>query len=163
MDFKEVIQMKALVAYFSASGVTKKLAERLAAAVGGDLFEIAPVTPYTSADLDWRNENSRSSVEMKDRACRPAMKAKPDTAPYDVIFVGFPVWWYREPSIIDSFLDAYDFKGKKIVLFATSGTSGIGEEAPQRIARLSGAEVLPGKRFPADVSAEELKAWAETC
>ena len=81
----------------------------------------------------------------------------------DLIFLGYPVWWYREPSIIDSFLDAYDFKGKKIVLFATSGTSGIGEEAPQRIARLSGAEVLPGKRFPADVSAEELKAWAETC
>ena len=104
------------------------------------------------------------SVEMKDKDCRPPlMDTDAPVAEADLIFLGYPVWWYREPSIIDSFLDAYDFKGKKIVLFATSGTSGIGEEAPQRIARLSGAEVLPGKRCPADVSAEELKAWTETC
>jgi len=144
--------MKTLVAYFSAGGVTAAVAKRLADALGAALYEIKPETAYTTEDLDWRNQESRSSVEMKDKDCRPPLM---DT--------DAPVWWYREPSIIDSFLDAYDFKGKKIVLFATSGTSGIGEEAPQRIALLSGAEVLPGKRFPADVSAEELKAWAETC
>ena len=156
--------MKALVAYFSASGVTAGLAKRLADAIQAPVYEIKPAVPYTRADLDWRNKQSRSTVEMQDTACRPALAdTNAPVAESDVIFVGYPVWWYREPSIIDSFLDAYDFKGKKIVLFATSGTSGIGEEAPQRVALLSGAEVLPGKRFPADVSAEELKAWAETC
>ena len=152
--------MKALVAYFSASGVTKKLAERLAAAVDGDLFEIAPVTPYTSADLDWRNENSRSSVEMKDRACRPAMKTKPDTAPYDVIFVGFPVWWYREPSIIDTFMESADFAGKTVVPFATSGTSGVGDSGKNMQELAPGAKVYEGKRFDARVKEDELKQWA---
>lgn len=152
--------MKALVAYFSASGVTKKLAERLAAAVGGDLFEIAPVTPYTSADLDWRNENSRSSVEMKDRACRPAMKTKPDTAPYDVIFVGFPVWWYREPSIIDTFMESADFAGKTVVPFATSGTSGVGDSGKNMQELAPGAKVFEGKRFDARAKEDELKQWA---
>ncbi len=152
--------MKALVAYFSASGVTKKLAERLAAAVGGDLFEIAPVTPYTSADLDWRNENSRSSVEMKDRACRPAMKAKPDTAPYDVIFVGFPVWWYREPSIIDTFMESADFTGKTVVPFATSGTSGVGDSGKNMQELAPGAKVHEGKRFDSRAKEDELKQWA---
>ena len=152
--------MKALVAYFSASGVTKKLAERLAAAVDGDLFEIAPETPYTSADLDWRNENSRSSVEMKDRACRPAMKEKPDTAPYDVIFVGFPVWWYREPSIIDTFMESADFAGKTVVPFATSGTSGVGDSGKNMQQLAPGAKVFEGKRFDARAKEDELKQWA---
>ena len=161
---QEVMEMKTLVAYFSAGGVTAAVAKRLADALGAALYEIKPETAYTTEDLDWRNQESRSSVEMKDKDCRPPlMDTDAPVAEADLIFLGYPVWWYREPSIIDSFLDAYDFKGKKIVLFATSGTSGIGEEAPQRIARLSGAEVLPGRRFPADVSAEELKAWAETC
>ena len=152
--------MKALVAYFSSSGVTKKLAERLATAVGGDIFEIAPVTPYTSADLDWRNENSRSSVEMKDRACRPAMKEKPDTAPYDVIFVGFPVWWYREPSIIDTFMESADFAGKTVVPFATSGTSGVGDSGKNMQELAPGAKVFEGKRFDARAKEDELKQWA---
>ncbi len=153
--------MKTLVTYFSASGVTAAVAKRLAEAVGASLYEIRPAVPYTEEDLNWRNQQSRSSVEMKDKACRPPLA---DTdAPVgeaELIFLGYPVWWYREPSVIDTFLEAYDFRGKKIVLFATSGTSGIGEEAPARVAELTGAEVLPGKRFPADVTGDELKAWA---
>ena len=156
--------MKALVAYFSASGVTAAVAKRLADAVGAPLYEIKPAVPYTTEDLDWRNQQSRSSVEMKDKDCRPALAdTDAPVADAQVIFLGYPVWWYREPSVIDTFLDAYSFKGKKIVLFATSGTSGIGEEAPARIAEITGAEVLPGKRFPADVTEAQLKAWAETC
>ncbi len=154
--------MKALVAYFSASGVTAKLARRLAEAIDAPLYEIRPAQPYTRADLDWTNKKSRSTVEMQDRDCRPALA---DTdAPVtdaDVIFVGYPVWWYREPSIIDSFLAAYDFSGKKIVLFATSGGSDLGREAPARAEEITKAEVLPGKRFGANTSANELKAWAE--
>ena len=153
--------MKALVTYFSAGGVTAGVAARLAQAVGAPLYEIRPEVPYTAADLDWRDKNSRSTVEMKDKSCRPALADRDaPVADADVIFVGFPVWWYREPSIVDSFLDAYDFSGKKIVLFATSGGSGIGEEAPARAAEITGAAVVAGKRFPADVSAEELKRWA---
>ena len=115
---------KALVTYFSASGVTAKLAKRLAEAVGADLFEIKPETPYTNADLNWQNSQSRSSVEMNDRASRPAIAEKiADMARYDVVFVGFPVWWYREPSIIDTFMEAYDFSGKTVVPFATRPAS----------------------------------------
>ena len=154
--------MKALVAYFSASGVTAKLAARLAEAVGAPLYEIRPAVPYTAADLDWRDRQSRSTLEMQDKSCRPALAdTDAPVADADVVFVGYPVWWYREPSIVDSFLAAYDFAGKKVVLFATSGSSGIGEEAPARAAEITGAEVLPGKRFPADASRDALKAWAE--
>ena len=154
--------MKALVTYFSASGVTAKLATRLADVIGAPVYEIRPAQPYTRVDLDWTNKQSRSSVEMKDKNCRPALRdADAPVAEAEVIFVGYPVWWYREPSIIDSFLTAYDFTGKKIVLFATSGGSDIGKEAPARAAEITKAEVLPGKRFAANASAEELKTWAE--
>ena len=154
--------MKALVAFFSASGVTAKLAKRLADAVGAELYEIRPAEPYTAADLDWRNRKSRSTLEMQDKSCRPALAdtAAP-VAEADTVFVGFPVWWYREPSIIDTFLEAYDFTGKRIVLFATSGSSGMGTEAPARAAAITGAEVLPGKRFAANAPEGELKSWAE--
>ncbi len=153
--------MKALVAYFSASGVTKGLAERLAAAAGADLFEIVPETLYTQEDLDWRNQNSRSSVEMKDPACRPAIAGKvADMGQYDVVFVGFPVWWYREPSIIDTFMEAYDFAGKTVVPFATSGTSGIGDSGKNMQALAPRAKVAAGKRFDARAGEAELKAWA---
>lgn len=152
---------KTLVAYFSAGGVTAGVAERLAEAIGAPLYEIRPAVPYTAEDLDWRDPNSRSSVEMNDKACRPDLAdTDAPVADKDRIFLGYPVWWYREPSIVDTFLEAYDFRGKKIVLFATSGVSEIGDEAPARAAELTGAEVLPGKRFPADVSGDELKAWA---
>ena len=154
--------MKALVAYFSASGVTAKLAKRLAYAIEAPIYEIKPAQPYTHADLDWTNKQSRSTVEMQDKNCRPALAdTDAPVAEADVIFVGYPVWWYREPSIIDSFLSAYDFTGKKIVLFATSGGSDIGKEAPARAAEITKAEVIPGKRFSASVTAEELNAWAK--
>ena len=152
---------KALVAYFSASGVTKKLATNLAEAEGADLFEIVPEIPYTSADLNWQDSSSRSSVEMNDRSCRPGVASKvEDMAQYDVVFVGFPVWWYREPSIIDTFAEAYDFSGKTIIPFATSGSSGIGESGKNIGELAKGAKVEEGKRFSADVSIEELKDWA---
>ena len=154
--------MKTLVAFFSAGGVTAKLAKRLADAIEAPLYEIRPAQPYTRADLDWTNKKSRSTVEMQDKNCRPALAdTDAPVADADVIFVGYPVWWYREPSIIDSFLATYDFSGKKIVLFATSGGSDIGGEAPTRAAGITKAEVLPGKRFAANASADELKAWAE--
>ena len=152
---------KALVAYFSASGVTAKLAARLADGIGADLFEIVPEIPYSKADLNWMNKKSRSSVEMNDRNCRPAISSVVDNmAQYDVVFVGFPVWWYREPSIIDTFMEAYDFSGKTIVPFATSGTSGIGDSGENMQKLAKGANVLPGKRFKNNVSVEELKGWA---
>lgn len=155
--------MKALVTYFSASGVTAKLAQRLAASIDAPVYEIRPAVPYTRADLNWTNKKSRSTVEMQDKSCRPALAdTDAPVADADIIFVGYPVWWYREPSIIDSFLVAYDFTGKKIALFATSGGSGIGEEAPARAAEISGAEILPGKRFSPNASSDELKAWAES-
>ncbi|MBQ3577598.1 MAG: flavodoxin [Firmicutes bacterium] len=154
--------MKALVTYFSASGVTAELAKRLAQAIGAPEYEIRPAAPYTKADLDWTNKQSRSTLEMSDKSCRPELADKDaPVADADVVFVGYPVWWYREPSIVDSFLAAYDFTGKSVVLFATSGSSGIGEEAPQRAAEISKAEVKGAERFPASASAEELKAWAE--
>ena len=151
-----------LVAYFSASGVTKSVAERLAKAAGADLFEIVPEDIYTSDDLNYMDPRSRSSVEMKDRNARPGISSKVgDMAQYDVIFVGFPIWWYREPSIIDTFMEAYDFSGKTVVPFATSGGSGLGE-APANMAKLAaGARVENGKRFSASVSSQEVKAWAE--
>ena len=155
--------MKALVTYFSASGVTAQLAQRLAEAIGAPVYEIKPQTPYTPADLDWTNKQSRSTVEMQDKACRPALADKgAPVADADIVFVGYPVWWYREPSIIDSFLEAYDFSGKKIALFATSGGSDIGREAPARAAEIAGVRVAGAKRFAAKASADELKAWAQS-
>jgi flavodoxin len=152
---------KTLVAYFSASGTTAKVAKKMAEAIGADLFEIKPETPYTGADLNWQNKNSRSSVEMNDRSSRPAIAVKvADMPQYDVVFVGFPVWWYREPSIIDTFMESYDFAGKTVIPFATSGGSGLGDSAANMQKLAKGAKVVDGKRFSGSASAEELKAWA---
>ena len=152
---------KALVAYFSASSVTAKMAEKLAKGIGADLFEIKPETPYTSEDLNWQNSKSRSSVEMNDKSCRPAIAEKKDNMDdYDVVFVGFPVWWYREPSIIDTFMEQYDFNGKTIVPFATSGMSPIGDSGKNMQSLASEAKVASGKRFPNNVSEKELADWA---
>lgn len=121
---------KILVAYFSASGVTKNAAEKLAKAANGDLFEIKPVRPYTDADLDWTDKKSRSTVEMNDLSSRPEIAEKCENmGSYDVVFVGFPIWWYVEPRIIDTFLESYDFSGKRVIPFATSGGSGLGKTA----------------------------------
>lgn len=152
---------KILVAYFSASGVTKRVAKKMADATGTDLFEIKPDQPYTRADLNWMDKNSRSTVEMKDRNCRPAIAEKPDVSDFDVILVGFPVWWYREPSIIDTFMESTDFTGKTVVPFCTSGGSGLGDSAKNMQALAPGAKVLEGKRFSASASSDELKKWAE--
>ena len=152
---------KVLVAYFSASGVTEKMAQKLSAAIGADLFEIVPKTPYTSADLDWTNKKSRSTIEMEDRNARPTISSRvDDISQYDVVFVGFPVWWYREPSIIDTFIEAYDFSGKTVIPFATSGMSPVGDSGRNMQALAPEAKVAAGKRFPNSVSADELKKWA---
>ena len=154
--------MKALVTYFSASGMTVGVSERLAQAIGAPIYEIKPEVPYTKADLDWTNKNSRSTVEMEDKSCRPALAdTQAPVADADIIFVGYPVWWYREPSIIDSFLEAYDFSGKTIVLFATSGSSDIGQEAPVRASQIAKTEVKASRRFSSNASTDELKDWAE--
>jgi len=150
----------AMVAYFSASGVTAKVARRLAKAIDADLFEIRPETPYTKADLNWMDKKSRSTLEMNAPSCRPAMAQVPDVSAYDVIFVGFPVWWYREPSIIDTFMESTDFTGKTVVPFCTSGGSGIGDSAQNMQALAKGAAVMKGRRFSALVLAGELKKWA---
>ena len=137
---------KALVAYFSCSGVTKGVAESLAEVVGADLFEIEPEEPYTDADLDWTNKQNRSTVEMNDPSSRPAIKsAVADMSSYEVVFVGFPIWWYVAPTIINAFLESYDFAGKTIVPFCTSGGSGVGRtgEVLQRFAPIPFRGVRP--------------------
>lgn len=154
---------KAVVVYFSATGTTKGVAERLAAATGADIFEIRPETPYTDADLNWRDSSSRSSVEMSDRSCRPAIAAPvPNVEAYDTVYVGFPIWWGREPSIIDTFIEsnAAALAGKTVVPFATSGSSGMGDTSANLQALAPNAKVVEGRRFRASVSAEELKTWA---
>ena len=160
-DKEDVRMRKTLVAYFSASGVTAKAAERLAKEIGADLFQIQPEAPYTDADLDWMDKKSRSSVEMNDKSCRPAIRSRlEDMGQYDVLFIGFPIWWYREPSIIDTFLEAYDLNGKTIVPFATSGGSPMGDTAKNMQALAPGAKVVAGKRIAADISSRALAAWA---
>ena len=154
---------KALVAYFSATGTTKGVAERLAGAIGADLFEIVPETPYTEADLDWRNKQSRSSVEMADRASRPVIAgAVTNLADYATVYVGFPIWWYREPSIVDTFVEgnAEALAGKTIVPFATSGGSGMGDSTANLQKLAPKAKVVEGRRFRASADADTLKTWA---
>lgn len=158
----EVTMSKILVAYFSASGVTAKVAEKLSKAIDADLYEIEPAEPYTKADLNWMDKKSRSTVEMNDRSSRPAIATKVDDMDqYDTVFVGFPIWWYREPSIIDTFMESYDFTGKKIVPFATSGGSGLGDSYKTMQALAPGAKVINGEKFTVSVSEEKLKEWAE--
>ena len=154
--------MNALVAYFSATGTTAKAAKALADAVGGELYEIKPAIPYTSADLNWMDKGSRSSLEMKDVHSRPALAATDaPVAGHDVIFLGFPVWWYVAPTILNTFLEAYDFTGKTIVLFATSGGSGLGKSAVGLRSSAPGAKIVDGRMLNGRLSGAELKAWAE--
>ena len=154
--------MKKLVAYFSASGVTAKLAKTLAVSVEADLHEIIPVQAYTSADLDWTNKKSRSSIEMKDKTFRPAVANKVDhMEQYDVIYIGFPIWWYVAPTIINTFLEQYDLTGKTIIPFATSGSSGMGNTNAELSPSCKGAILKTGKRFSADTPQEDLKSWSE--
>ena len=154
---------KTLVAYFSASGVTAKLARTLADAIGADLFEIRPEVPYTSADLNWNDPKSRSSVEMNDPKSRPAMAETPRLAGYDTVFVGFPIWWYQAPRIIQTFLESADFSGKTVIPFATSGGSGMGKTV--ELLRPSCAPDTrwnEGKRLSSHASAQEVSAWTKS-
>lgn len=152
-----------LVAYFSATGTTARAARAIADAIGANLYEIAPAEPYTSADLNWNDRTSRSSREMDDESCRPAIAGTVENMDaYDTVFVGFPVWWYVEPRIIDTFLESYDFAGKTVVPFATSGGSGLGR-APQRMQQIAaGSTVTGGKLLNGRQSADALRAWAES-
>ncbi len=154
---------KILVAYFSASGVTAKVAHKLADAIGADIFEIKPEVPYTSADLDWRDDNSRSSIEMRDEISRPAISEKvEDMRQYDLLLVGFPIWWYVAPTIINTFLESYDLSSKTIVPFATSGGSGMGKTNEKLASSCPGANLQEGKVLRASMSNQELKNWVES-
>ena len=136
-----------LVAYFSATGVTAKVAELIADAAGADVYQIQPEVPYTAADLNWMDKNSRSSVEMNDKKIRPAMvKRNLQVKDYDVVFLGFPIWWYVAPTIINTFLESFDFAGKKIILFATSGGSGFGKTVEElKVSVTDDTQIVEGK------------------
>ena len=151
-----------LVAYFSASGVTAKVAETLSEAIGADLYEIEPEVPYTKADLDWMDKQSRSTIEMNDPASRPAIAGKRDNMDdYDTVFVGFPIWWYVAPTIINTFLESYDLTGKTIIPFATSGGSGMGKSNEKLMPSCTGAKLIEGKVFKKSASKSELAAWVD--
>ena len=154
---------KKLVAYFSATGTTGSVAQKLAQALDADLYAITPKTPYTTADLNWNNDKARSTVEMRDKKYRPEIANNDaDIKSHDVIFIGFPIWWYVAPTIINTFLESYDFTGKTIILFATSGGSGFGKAVQELQPSAPGAMIREGKVFNRRVSAEELKKWAES-
>ena len=153
---------KALVAYFSASSVTAKVAQRLATAIGADLHEIKPRTPYTEADLNWTDEKSRSSMEMNNKSFRPPVaNTVENMEPYDVIFIAFPIWWYVAPTIINTFLEGYDLTGKTVVPLATSGGSGMGNTNRELQPSCPGAILKDGRRFSAAAGEGELKSWAK--
>lgn len=152
---------KVLVAYFSASGVTAKVAHKLAEVANADLFEIKPAKPYTSADLDWNDKTSRSTIEMNDKKSRPDIVDKaPDVSGYDKIFLGFPIWWYTAPRVIATFLDSGDFTGKQIILFATSGGSSLGHTAMDLKNICPSANFVTGKVFSSWDGIDVLKNWA---
>ncbi len=154
---------KKLVAYFSVSGTTAAVAKTLAEAAGADLYEIKPQTAYTHADLDWTNKKSRSSVEMNDKSFRPPLADRDARVEdYDTVFLGFPIWWYTAPTIINTFLESYDFSGKTIVLFATSGGSGFGKTATDLKHSAPGAVIREGKLLNGRQTRESLAAWVNS-
>ncbi len=155
---------KTLAAYFSASGTTERIAKNLAQAAGADLYEIKPAVPYTKDDLNWMNKKSRSSVEMNDKSSRPELADKDaDIDEYDTVLLGFPIWWYVAPTIVNSFLESYDFSGKRIILFATSGGSGFGKTAAGlRDSVAADTVIVEGKILNGANSADDLRKWVET-
>lgn len=154
---------KTLVAYFSASGTTAAVAKTLSEAAGADLYEIKPQTPYTRADLDWTNKKSRSSMEMNDKSFRPPMADRDaHVEDYDTVFLGFPIWWYTAPTIVNTFLESYDFTGKTIILFATSGGSGFGKTASDLAAGANGAVIREGKLLNGRQTREALVSWVRS-
>ena len=154
---------KKLVAYFSASGVTAKVADMLADAVGADIYEIRPEVPYTKADLNWMDKKSRSTIEMNDRTSRPAIADKnAKVEQYDTIFLGFPIWWYRAPSIINTFLESYNFSGKKIIPFATSGGSKFGKTVEElKVSVPATCEIIEGKLLNGKQTIPAIRNWTE--
>ena len=153
---------KSLVTYFSATGITKAAAEKLAEAAGADLYEITPEAPYTSADLDWHNKQSRSSLEMSDKSSRPAVTGKVENmAQYDTVYVGFPIWWYIAPTIVNTFVEQYDLSGKTVIPFFTSGGSEAGETLQYLKPSAPNANWLEPKNMNG-LGLEEMKAWVET-
>lgn len=151
-----------LVAYFSASRVTAKVAESLSEAIGADLYEIEPEVPYTKADLNWMDKQSRSTLEMNDPASRPAIKGMRDNMEdYDTVFVGFPIWWYVAPTIINTFLESYDLTGKTIIPFATSGGSAMGKTNEKLQPSCPNSKLIEGKVFKKSASKSELAAWVD--
>ncbi len=158
---EEEKQMKTLVAYFSASGITKSVAEKIANVVDATLYEIKPEAPYTEADLDWRDKNSRSSVEMNDLSSRPAIiKDLEDADSYDVIYIGYPIWWYTAPTIINTFIEAYKFEGKTIIPFATSGSSSITKSVEDLKNSYPNIDWKEGKLLNG-ATLESVKEWIE--
>lgn len=155
---------KKLVAYFSASGVTAKVADMLADAVGADIYEIRPDVPYTKADLNWMDKKSRSTIEMNDKSIRPALADKDaQIDQYDTIFLGFPIWWYVAPTIINTFLESYDFSNKKIILFATSGGSKFGKTIDElKVSVPASCEIIEGKLLNGKQTIPSIRAWTET-
>ena len=155
---------KILIAYFSASGVTARTAKEMAKAAGADLYEICPAEPYTAADLNWMDQKSRSTLEMNDPACRPAIAAPAaDLDQYDTVFVGFPIWWYQAPRIIQTFLESADFSGKTVIPFATSGGSGMGKTVELlRPSCVPDTRWNEGKRLSSHASAQEVSAWTKS-
>lgn len=163
-SFSEVLNMtKPLVAYFSATGTTAQAAKLLAKAAGADLYEIRPAVPYTKADLNWMDDKSRSSLEMHDPSSRPAIAGRAENMDaYDRIFLGFPIWWYVAPALINSFLESYDFSGKTIILFATSGGSGFGKTVEGLKNSVSPtARIIKGRLMNGRLSESELRAWVQ--
>ena len=153
---------KTLVTYFSATGTTKKIANKIAQAVNGDLFEIKPKIKYSSADLNWNNKKSRSSVEMNDDFCRPELERNVENIDeYDTIFIGFPVWWYIPPRIIQTFIENHNLKGKKIIVFVTSGGSGVEGSSNFLKKTYPKLNIETGKRYSGNESLESIKFWTE--
>ena len=154
---------KVLVAYFSATGHTKTIAEYLQAALDADLYEIVPQEPYTDPDLDYNTDGYRANQEQNDDAARPAIAGQvADMVQYDTVFVGFPIWWYQAPRIIETFLESYDFSGKTVIPFATSGGSGMGGEDILKAACSKDTKWLPGKRLSSRESAASVQKWVES-
>ena len=155
---------KTLVAVFSASGITKNVAKTLSQVLDSDFYEIKPMVPYTNADLNWMDKSSRSTTEMKDYTSRPEIADKDaNIEAYDTIFIGFPIWWYIAPTIINTFLEAYDFSNKKIILFATSGGSGFGNAVKNLKPSVDpSCEIIEGKILNSNISEESLKNWVES-
>ena len=154
---------KTLIAYFSCTNTTRRLAEALAQVAGGDLYRIVPAVPYTAADLDWHDDNSRSSVEMRDPNARTAIAGEPlNMASYDVIYLGSPIWWGLPPTVVNTFLESHSFTGRTIIPFVTSGSSPVGETDQQLRSSSPAADWRPATRFAADTTADQLRRWAQT-